>query len=338
MKRMKLIDIYIQEVTRRLPEKNQADIALELRSTIEDMLPENYTEEEVKEALEKLGSPVALASGYLDRPMYLIGPRYFDVYVTLLKIILPIAAAIALIVTTSENIFSYSAEDVLINSIITIIGNGIWTILNTALQAFFWITLVFAILERTEITNDQSPLTSSLKKWTPDDLNNIPSILKEKKISKHSIFGSLLAIGIFTAVYFNAVRLLGVYEQIDGKLRLIVPTFNQDVLQSYWLIVLISIAVEIILVCYKFIVGQWTMNVAVMNLVRNLVSTTVFIIIFSNTNLINPAFFKYLENLFHIPIEIGTPSLFVLIFLVVLFAILDVIQGFRKATIKSRVQ
>ena len=31
---MDLIEIYIQEVTRRLPEKNRADIALELRSII----------------------------------------------------------------------------------------------------------------------------------------------------------------------------------------------------------------------------------------------------------------------------------------------------------------
>ena len=61
---MNLIEIYIQEVTRRLPEKNREDIALELRSTIEDMLPDDYTEEDVKVVLEKLGNPVTLASGY----------------------------------------------------------------------------------------------------------------------------------------------------------------------------------------------------------------------------------------------------------------------------------
>ncbi|MEB9851781.1 hypothetical protein P4K42_32030, partial [Bacillus cereus] len=73
---MNLIDLYIQEVAKRLPEKNREDITLELRSTIDDMLPEDYNEKDVK----KLGSPVSLANGYLDRPMHLIGPRYFDVY------------------------------------------------------------------------------------------------------------------------------------------------------------------------------------------------------------------------------------------------------------------
>lgn len=69
---MKLIEIYIHEVTRRLPEQNREDIALELRSTIEDMLPDDYDEKEVKAVLEKLGNPAILASEYRDQPMYLI--------------------------------------------------------------------------------------------------------------------------------------------------------------------------------------------------------------------------------------------------------------------------
>ena len=82
---MDLIEVYILEVTRRLPEKSRKDIALELRSTIEDMLPDHYAEEDVKKALEKLGNPATLASGYRDRPMHLIGPRYYDLYVSLVE-------------------------------------------------------------------------------------------------------------------------------------------------------------------------------------------------------------------------------------------------------------
>lgn len=61
---MKLMEIYIQEVTRRLSEKSRDDIVLELRSTIEDMLPADYTEQDAKVVLEKLGNPAILASGY----------------------------------------------------------------------------------------------------------------------------------------------------------------------------------------------------------------------------------------------------------------------------------
>lgn len=332
---MHLIDIYIQEVTRRLPEKNRKDIALELQSTIEDMLPENYSEEDVREALVELGSPVTLAGGYLDRPMHLIGPRYFDVYVTLLKMILPIAATIALIISISESVLTYNANETVINIILAIIGKGIVEILSTSIQTFFWLTLVFAILERTDTSKDELPLTTSLKKWTPDDLKRITPILKEKKISKSKIFGNLLEIGIFTAIYFNAVRLLGVYENTQGKLQMTIPTFNQEVLQSYWFIVIIAIVVEVALVCYKFIAGQWTMKLAIFNFVRHVISSIVLIVLLSNSSLVNPEFIEYLEGLFNTSIEMRNSYTIGLIFLFIVFAIIDVIKGFRKANITN---
>ncbi|MZF31828.1 hypothetical protein GRA88_27405, partial [Bacillus anthracis] len=166
---MNLIDIYVEEVAKRLPEKNREDIILELRSTIEDMLPDNYNEDDEKRVLEKLGSPVSLANGYLDRPMHLIGPRYFDVYLTLLKMIIPIAAIIALIAMVAENFINYTGDQAVLNVILQLIGKSIGGIFEVALHVFFWLTLVFAILERTDKNKDTEPLTTSLKKWTPDD-------------------------------------------------------------------------------------------------------------------------------------------------------------------------
>ena len=65
------------------------------------MLPDDYNEDDIKEALAKLGNPAVLASGYLDRPMHLIGPRYYEMYISLLKIILPIAIIISVISTVA---------------------------------------------------------------------------------------------------------------------------------------------------------------------------------------------------------------------------------------------
>lgn len=163
---MNLIEVYIQEVAKRLPERNREDITLELRSTIEDMLPDEYNKEDVKSVLEKLGSPVSLANGYLDRPMHLIGPRYFDVYTTLLKMIIPIAAVIALIAMVAENFIGYSGDQAVLDVILKLVGKGIGEIVEVGLHVFFWLTLVFAILERTDKDKDTQPLTTSLKKWT----------------------------------------------------------------------------------------------------------------------------------------------------------------------------
>jgi len=335
---MNLIDIYIQEVTRRLPKKSRDDIALELRSTIEDMLPENYAEKEVKEVLKNLGNPASLASEYSDRPMYLIGPRYFDTYMTLLKIVLPIVAILAFFVIIMENINTYSGEEDIVNGIINVIililGHVIWGMISAAMETFFWITLVFAILERKDSSRSKSPLTPSWTEWTPDDLKSIPLITKEKKISTGDIFGSLLWIAIFISVYFNAGHLLGVYEKVQGKIELITPTFNQEVLHSYWLIVIVALIIEIAFVFYKLILRQWTSKLAIMNTVRNIVSTLVFIIVISNDQLINEKYYKYLEELMQLQFELKYSFIIILIVLWLLLSIIDIVQGFRKANMK----
>ncbi len=335
---MNLIDIYIQEVTRRLPEKSRDDIALELRSTIEDMLPENYAEKEVKEVLGNLGNPASLASEYSDRPMYLIGPRYFDTYMTLLKIVIPIVAILAFLVIVVENVISYSGEEDIVNGIINVIililGHGIWGMFSAAMETFFWITLVFAILERKDTSKSKSPLTPGWTEWTPDDLKSISLILKEKKISTGDIFGHLLWIAIFISVYFNAGHLLGVYEKVQGKIELITPTFNQEVLHSYWLIVIVALIIEIAFVFYKLILRQWTSKLAIMNTVRNIVSTIVFIIVFSNDQLINEEFYMYLEDLLQLSFELKNSFIIIIIVLWLFLSILDIVQGFRKANTK----
>jgi hypothetical protein len=332
---MRMIDLYIQEVTRRLPEKSREDIALELRSTIEDMLPDEYSEEEVKPVLEKMGNPAILASGYLDRPMHLIGPRYFDVYINLLKLILPISAVISLISLIANTILSYSGEEAALNVILDLVGHGIWGILSTGIQVFFWLTVVFAIIERTDHKNSQTPLTAGFKEWTPDDLNNIPYIPKEKAISKVEVFLGLLWTAIWASVYFNAASLIGVYEKGSNGLEFVMPTFNQEVLFSYWPLVIVVIGLEIAVAASKLFKGQWTRKIAALNTVMHLVSSVVFIIIISNHQLFNPAFVTYMTDLFGITGDFGNWFIWGTIFIVLLFAVIDVYQGFRKASLKK---
>jgi len=332
---MRMIDLYIQEVTRRLPEKSREDIALELRSTIEDMLPDDYTEEEVKSVLEKMGNPAILASGYLDRPMHLIGPRYYDVYINLLKIILPIAGVISLISLIATTMFSYSGDEAALNIILDLAGHGIWEVLSTGIQVFFWLTVVFAIIERTDHKQSQTPLTACFKEWTPDDLNNIPYIPKEKAISKVEVFLGLLWTAIWASVYFNAASLLGVYEKGSNGLEFVTPTFNQEVLISYWPLVVIVIGLEIALDMYKLKTGHWNRKIAVLNTVMHVVSSVVFIIVISNNQLFNPTFVTYITDLFSLSGDFGNWFAGGAIFIFLLFAVIDIYQGYRKSSLQK---
>lgn len=329
---MELIELYIQEVTRRLPEKNRADIALELQSTIEDMLPEDHTEQDVKAVLLKLGDPVTLASGYRDRPMHLIGPRYFDVYISLLKMILPIAAVISLIALVGDNPFRDTGNTVM-EAILKIIGKGISSIISTSIQVFFWLTLSFSILERLDTSKEQSPVTKDLKPWTPENLKDIPNISKKKAVPLIEVFASLLGLSVFAALYFNAANLLGVYEKRNGSLIFVTPSFNQDVLNSYWLLVSCVVIMGVLLAIYKLFLKRWTLKLALFHAIYQLLYTLTFIIIISNPDLLNPEFLAYQKTLFSID-EWKTSIYWGLILITIIFAAYDSYQGFRKAKIR----
>lgn len=298
-------------------------------------MPDDYSEEDVKAVLEKLGSPVTLASGYRDWPMHLIGPRYFDVYVTLLKMILPIAAVISLISVIAVYFIGYSGEQAVINIVLNLMGKGIGSIIEVGIHVFFWLTLVFAILERTDKGRDEQPLTASLKKWTPDDLKNPPYVPKKKTISKGEVFGSLMWTAIWSTLYFYANHLVGVYECGRDGLKFVTPTFNQEVLLGYWPIVLVVIGCEIALALYKLIKGQWTKGIAICNTALLLIATAVFIVIVINPNVMTQDFITYMADLFTITANqferwvVGGG-----IFIFILSAAIGIFNGFRKPNIQ----
>ncbi|TDL82445.1 HAAS signaling domain-containing protein [Peribacillus frigoritolerans] len=332
---MNVIEVYIYEVTRRLPEKNRQDIALELRSTIEDMLPDDHTEEDAYAVLEKLGNPAALASGYLDQPMHLIGPRYLDVYVSLLKMILPIAAAISLISVIAEYFIGFPHGETIIDVVLTITGFGIWKMIEVSIHTFFWLTLVFVIIERTDKGKNQQPLSASLKKWTPDDLKNIPYIPKKKAITKLEVFGYLMWTAIWAAFYFHANHLLGFYEGGNEGLKFLIPALNQEVLLQYWPIVLVIIAIEIALSLYKLIKGQWTKKMAIFTAALELIGTVVFLVILSDPKVMNQEFIAYMSNLFNTSaVRFQTWLVGSVIIIFILSAAFNVFNGFRKARIR----
>ena len=281
---MNLIDKYIQEVTRRLPEKNRKDIALELRSTIEDMLPKQYSEEEVKEVLKELGNPAILANGYNDRPMYLIGPRYYEMYIIILKITVPIAAIISFVSLLAHQLITFNGSDAVLNIILNIFTDGIVAVIETTLQTFFWVTLAFFIAERVESSKDNEPVNFKFKKWSPEDLMDIPNLSK-KRIRDSEIVFSLFWTALWATCYFYADHLFGVYEKGEQGLIFVTPALNQGVLLSYLPMIIVVIVLEVSLTIYKLIERKWTKKLALYNTVLQIAVTTIFVLILTNPNL-----------------------------------------------------
>jgi len=326
---MKLIEIYIQEVTRRLPEKSRDDIVLELRSTIEDMLPDDYTEQDVKVVLEKLGNPATLSSGYSDRPQHLIGPRYFDIYKTILKMGLPIAALVVFIAFIAGEVTGFTGEEAVLNVMLTIITQGFVKLLDVCLQVFFWTTLTFAVVERFDPSKDQQPLTLNWKKWTPDDLEDIPYLEKKRMISKVEVFGGLFWTAVWATVYFYADHLVGIYEGGNKGIVFVTPVFNQEVLQMYWPAVIAVIILEILLSIYKLYETKWTLKLSLFNTALQIIFTVVFVVIVNNSNLFHAEFIDYINAIFNDGWESWLKGVATITF--ILGAVFNAYDGFRKA-------
>ena len=95
-----LTDRYVAAAMRTVPEKQRDDLGAELRASIDDQIDARVENGEPhgdaeRAVLTELGDPDKLAAGYTDRPLYLIGPRYYLDWWRLLKLLLWIVPACA---------------------------------------------------------------------------------------------------------------------------------------------------------------------------------------------------------------------------------------------------
>lgn len=333
---MTLIDAYIHEVTKRISKDKRDKTRLELKSTIKDMLSEDYSESAIKEVLKKLGNPVEVAASYQKTPRFIIGPEVFDTYIRTIKLVIPWAILLTIIVQMIESIVLYNGEGALLTAIIKTISITISHIISVIIYALFWITVAFIVIERSEGKNVRMPLIK--KEWTPDNLAKVKIIPKEKTISLNDNILSFLGIAIFSFAYFNADHLLGIYTSHNkGGLKFVMPIFNQDVLLSFAPIVLCCIILSVALTLWKLKAGQWTMLIAVTNALLQCTGVIVFILMAIHPDLIHSPAVPYIAAI------TGTTSakilfaidriLFVSIAIAIIANAFDIYNGFKKARI-----
>lgn len=330
---MALIDRYISEVVRRLPAKERDDIGRELRSTMEDLLPVGYSEKEEHELLKKFGDPAVLARHYRSQPRYLIGPSFLDLYVTLLKIILPIAVVITVIVVIITTIFAEGGEASIAAVIGKLVGNSIGGAFDAALHVFFWVTLVFFIIEWVDQTNraaGKPPIVFPEKGWAPEDLEAAQIISKKKTIPRSEPLVDLIWTAIWLSIYFNAEKFLGIYGGGAAGVGMTTPVFNQEILIGHWPLVMLVAILQIVMDIWKWTRRRWDLNLAIFNFVIQSLAVLAVIRILTDPEIFGTGFLSWFENVFS---SLNALDWIVggIIFTVALFAVIDIIQGFRKA-------
>ncbi|MGW9627742.1 permease prefix domain 1-containing protein [Microbacterium sp. NPDC055521] len=188
-----LTDRYIAATVRSLPAGLQTEVRDELRASIADAVDARTENGEPLEhaehaVLTELGDPAALAAGYADRPLHLIGPKYYLTWWRLLKILLAVVPACSFGgVAIAQALAGAGIGE--------IIGEAIVVVLSVIVHVSFWTTLVFFVLERTG--------ADAGAKWSLDQLPEDP----HDGTGRADLIVSLVMLALFAgAVLWDQLR------------------------------------------------------------------------------------------------------------------------------------
>ncbi len=289
-----MIDRYIYAVTKELPKKLKNEIASELKTLMVDMMDgmDHALSEEEKnhKVVEELGNPKELANRYRGRERYLIGPNYFDKYFFIMKIVV-LSIFIGISVASGLGVvFS-------IGTITEMMGGYISTLFSATLQGAAWVTGIFVLLEYNEIYIETG---MEEEVWEPSQLPELPE--KKALISRaESVFAIMIATIALTLFSFLP-EIIGIYYKVAGELNFI-PLFNIDGLYPFKVIIFMVFTTNILIELIKIIKGRWTMKIAIIITVLNVISAVLFINVIYNMNIWNREIMQKLEQYIQIPFE-----------------------------------
>jgi hypothetical protein len=280
-----LIERYIHEVTRRLPEQDRAEVRRELEASIADMLPENPTEQQIINVLTQLGSPSLLAEQYHQKPRYLISPAVYDSYISVLKLVVLTAALTLGSLGATQAVITPTTS--LADSIGTIIALVIESAFDGALQAAFWVTLIFVIIDRTGL---------SQKPWT---VNDLPPLANQNgvKISRSGTIVEAFLTIIFTAIFVSAIGRDGTIFMLVMKSITVMP-FGKAVLQRLAPFLFFNCLVELTYAAPKLYWAKWNLPLFIANIIRQIIFVTITIYILHWPDLFNPGFIHLISSIF----------------------------------------
>ncbi len=284
---MELVKRYVYAVTKTFNGKQRAEIEKELTANIEEMIEQNKStdsiEEKEKKVLMELGNPEKLADNYRGMKRYIIGPKYYELYKFVLKIVIGAVIGGISIALLVGSMFSSN------QTIVDQTSNYLSALFSGSLQAFAWTTLVFMIIERKNVTIEEDP--SGRNEWNLTKLPQLPNKKTEIPLSDPiaSIIVTTILFTIFFGLLYSTPEIFAIYLNV-GKDLVTIPIFNIEVLQGYRVFIigifLISILTEVLKIYYR----KWTLKRSIIHSVLVVLTTILTLIIITDINLWNPNF------------------------------------------------
>ena len=275
-----LTERYLYAVTKRLPAAQRADIEKELRGLIEDMVSgrtgENEPEKkDVEAVLLELGKPSELAAKYRGSKNYLIGPDYFGTYTTVLKIVLA-AVAGGLTIALIVGFFTEDREHILKSSI-----NFLSGMIPALFQAFGWVTVIFAIMQKFNAKIDEEN-----KEWNPKELPEVPA--EKARIKKGEPIAGIIFTVLVIILFNSAPNLLGIYN-FSGNMTFI-PFFDLTVFKSILPLIDVLLGLGILKEVFRLVFEKYNFKLAAAVTLINVCSVLLIVYIFLPPDIWNAHF------------------------------------------------
>ena len=272
-----LTERYISATIRSLKPELQDDVRAELEASIADAVEARMEQGEAADQAERavlteLGDPGLLAAGYADRPLHLIGPKYYLAWWRLLKLLLwivPICVAAAVLL----GLLISGAE--IGGSLVQTLAIG----LQVTVHLVFWTTLVFVVLERTGADTGM--------KWDVDQLPEVP----EDGAGRSELIASLVFLGIAAvAVVWDATR--GFFPTGGEPIAILNPG-----LWPWWIGALFALMVlEALFAFALYAQRRWSIVLAALNTVLALAFAAWVLVLLLGGELVNPEFLSFIAQ------------------------------------------
>ncbi len=279
---MNLIERYIEEVGKHLPNKTRADIQAELRSTLEDMLEDRaqatgqaIDDDLRKTILKEFGAPEKVAASYLPE-RYLIGPKLFPFFSMVLKIVLSVLTGVTLFGFGIR----YGTGAMTTAAFAATLGKTLLEYLGGIISAFGNIVLVFAILQRT-LPASEFEDKDQAKDWNPADLEKEPEP-DEVRMSE-PIWAIIFTVaGLLIFNLYPQVIGIGFFEAGNWTF---VPVLSAAFFRYLPWINVLSV-LQIALNLFLFRQGRWTIAARWLNIVLSLGGIVLAYLLLSGPSLV----------------------------------------------------
>ena len=322
-KPMNVIDRYVYDVTRRLPEAQREDVAKELKAEILEMVEDEAagkkpTKNQTYDVLRRMGRPDKLADSYRDRPRYIIGPEYYEQYVNLLKVLLIVVVPIVTFLALMTQLMT--TRDPIIETALHVAGTAV----EVSVHIFFWTTLTFFVIEKSM----QGKRYDDTKEWSPDELPEIPPT--QRIARSESYFAIAWSI-------FAVVATLWQVPAIHDFFRTDVPLFFSDAFWPGWTLGLLAISfLSLFVEVVKLIVGGWTKLTVSLIAIVNIVTIGFFVSAFYLVKpIVNPEFTNLIQKTFQIndvaqSVETGIAVFIAVVAAICVWEITEACMKYRK--------